>query len=84
MGGGTQKRGASCTTRSHIDRVGSVLDEKRGGIETEMQIVGSQESGVGSQSGELVIDVSGEVARPGVYKLSSGARVEEALAAAGG
>ena len=29
MGGGTQKRGASCTTRSHIDRVGSVLDEKR-------------------------------------------------------
>lgn len=57
---------------------------RSGGIETEMQIVGSQESGVGSQSGELVIDVSGEVARPGVYKLSSGARVEEALAAAGG
>ncbi len=35
-------------------------------------------------SAELVVDIGGEVARPGVYKLSSGARVEEALAAAGG
>ena len=35
-------------------------------------------------SAELVVDIGGEVARPGVYKLSTGARVEEALAAAGG
>ena len=58
---------------------------RSGGIkETEVQIVGGQELGSSSRSGELVIDVSGEVIRPGVYKLSSGARVEEALAAAGG
>lgn len=58
---------------------------KSGGIkETEVQVVGSQELGFSSQSGELVIDVSGEVIRPGVYKLSTGARVEEALTAAGG
>ena len=42
-----------------------------GGIrEAEVQVVGSQELGVSNQSGELVIDVSGEVIRPGVYKLS--------------
>jgi len=58
---------------------------KSGGMkETEVQIIGSQETGDRSQLGELVIDVSGEVIRPGVYKLSGGARVEEALAAAGG
>lgn len=52
--------------------------------ETEIQIVGGQEPGSSSQSGELVIDVNGQVVRPGVYKLPVGSRVEEALAAAGG
>ena len=37
-----------------------------------------------TESSKLMIDVSGEVTKPGVYQLSGGARVEEALAAAGG
>lgn len=54
---------------------------KSGGIkETEVQIVGEEKLEIR----DIVVDVSGEVVKPGVYKLSSGARVEEALAAAGG
>ncbi|MFD2954772.1 SLBB domain-containing protein, partial [Klebsiella pneumoniae] len=33
---------------------------------------------------ELVVDVKGEVKKPGVYRLSADARVEEALRKAGG
>jgi len=35
-------------------------------------------------SAELTVDIGGEVARPGVYKLSGGARIEDALRFAGG
>lgn len=35
-------------------------------------------------SKEIVFDISGEVINPGVYKLESGARINEALAKAGG
>lgn len=37
-----------------------------------------------SGSAELVVDVSGAVDKPGVYKFSSGSRVQEAILAAGG
>ena len=35
-------------------------------------------------SGEIYVDVAGEVENPGVFKLSAGARVNDALSAAGG
>ena len=35
-------------------------------------------------SAELVVDIGGEVVRPGVYKLPAGSRVEDALRVAGG
>lgn len=37
-----------------------------------------------AESGEVLVDVSGAVLKPGVYKLSSGARVSEAISVAGG
>ncbi|MDJ1640827.1 ComEA family DNA-binding protein [Streptomyces sp. J15] len=38
----------------------------------------------GSGSGQIVVDVSGKVHRPGVRRLPAGSRVEDALKAAGG
>lgn len=37
-----------------------------------------------STSGQLVVDIEGAVANPGVYKLESGARVNDVIEAAGG
>lgn len=37
-----------------------------------------------SKGGDLVIDVTGAVRRPGVYRMPSGARVNDAIARAGG
>ena len=34
--------------------------------------------------GEIMVEISGEVSKPGVYKLSQGARVEDLLIASGG
>jgi len=41
-------------------------------------------SPVSASAGELVVDVEGGVVRPGVHRLPAGARVADALAAAGG
>ncbi len=43
-----------------------------------------EESKVEEKNTELVIDVSGAVMNPGVYKLASGSRMVDALASAGG
>jgi competence protein ComEA len=45
---------------------------------------GSGASGSGSGSGQIVVDVSGKVHRPGVRRLPAGSRVADALEAAGG
>lgn len=37
-----------------------------------------------AQTKQIYIDVSGEVIRPGVYKIAEGARVQDAITAAGG
>ncbi|MFF3844408.1 helix-hairpin-helix domain-containing protein [Streptomyces sp. NPDC002328] len=40
--------------------------------------------GVGAASGEIVVDVSGKVRKPGIHRLPAGSRVVDALNAAGG
>jgi competence protein ComEA len=39
---------------------------------------------IGGESGDLVVDVTGAVRRPGVYRMPAGSRVDDAIARAGG
>jgi len=57
-----------------------VFSYKSGGKEPQVKILGEESQ----QLQLIVIDVSGAVAVPGVYELWEGARVEEAIASAGG
>jgi competence protein ComEA len=45
---------------------------------------GGGEFTLSGQAGDLVVDVTGEVARPGVYRLPAGSRVNDAVQRAGG
>ncbi|MGW3301413.1 helix-hairpin-helix domain-containing protein [Streptomyces rubiginosohelvolus] len=58
-------------------------DPLRSGAPDPVSRQASGEPG-GSGSGQIVVDVSGKVHRPGVRRLPAGSRVEDALEAAGG
>jgi competence protein ComEA len=52
----------------------------------DIQFISSEESveGVSDSQIEISVDVAGSVQKPGVYQLKEGARIQEALIAAGG
>lgn len=56
---------------------------RRAVTKTEVEFIESEDE-VQEVEGGVVVDVSGQVERPGVYRLSSGSRIGEALEAAGG
>lgn len=60
-----------------------VFSFKSGITEPQVKILGSEEAKEDNRQ-RLVVDVGGAVAAPGVYELWEGARVEEAIASAGG
>ncbi len=67
---------------------GSSGDSSFGGDEEGGEGDGGDEEGgeftLDGQAGDLVVDVTGAVARPGVYRLPAGSRVNDALQRAGG
>jgi competence protein ComEA len=76
-GGGSS--GAEGTTWSDYgSNSGGGADESSGGES------GGGEFELSGQAGDLVVDVTGAVVRPGVYRLPAGSRVNDALQRAGG
>lgn len=55
-----------------------------GGVTSPTSSGGATSGGDTAGSGQIVVDVDGAVAHPGLYKLPPGSRVQAALAAAGG
>lgn len=63
--------------------VGGFFLSKNFAPSDKVEILG-ETSGVATSSAEIVVEVSGAVLTPGVYKLPSGSRINDAIVAAGG
>lgn len=83
---GVAAASAQASARSPASRPGGgVAGPASSGGATASASGGSAAGGDGAAgSGQIVVDVDGAVAHPGLYKLPPGSRVQAALAAAGG
>lgn len=83
---GVAAASAQASARSPASRSGGgVAGPASSGGATASASGGSAAGGDGAAgSGQIVVDVDGAVAHPGLYKLPPGSRVQAALAAAGG
>ena len=86
LGTGVAAASAQASARSPASRSGGgVAGPASSGGATASASRGSAAGGDGAAgSGQIVVDVDGAVAHPGLYKLPPGSRVQAALAAAGG
>jgi competence protein ComEA len=69
--------------------VGARAIRGEGGTDSSFAAADTNGSGgkgfsIGGQSGDLVVDVTGAVQRPGVYRMPAGSRVNDAVIRAGG
>lgn len=75
-------------TEASLPRAGSVTPSPSADVATSLVSTGADPAAVGAEAppatGPLVVHVAGAVSVPGVYELLPGARIRDALVAAGG